>query len=67
MNQMVIQQNSQVKDKNKNAEDEEDDANFSEMYDEGVNGGTFLFVIDIKSLHQTSTWTNHLIEFVSVS
>ena len=50
LTQMVIKHNSEVNDADKNAEDEEDDANFSEMSDEGSNEGKFLFVVDIESL-----------------
>ena len=48
--QMVIQRNSEVNNEYKNAGDEEDDANFAEVSDEGENEGTFLFVIGITSL-----------------
>ena len=47
---MVLQRNSEVNDENENAEDEEDDANFAEISDEGAIEGTFLFVIDIIAL-----------------
>ena len=47
---MVIKHNSEVNDADKNAEDEEDDAIFLEMSDEGSNEGKFLFVVDIESL-----------------
>ena len=47
---MILQRNSEVNDKDKNTEDEEENANFAEMSDEGANEGTFLFVIDITSL-----------------
>ena len=52
---MVIKHNSEVNDEDKNAEDEEDDAKFSGMSDEGSNEGKFLFVVDIKSLRYNST------------
>ena len=47
---MILQLNSEVNDEDKNAEDEEEDANFVEMTNEGANKGAFLFVIDITSL-----------------
>ena len=47
---MLLQSNPEVDDEDENAEDEEDDASFVEMPDEGANEGTFLFVIDITSL-----------------
>ena len=47
---MVLQCNTEVNDEDKNAEDEEEDANFVEMSNEGANKGAFLFVIDIISL-----------------
>ena len=48
--QMVIQSNSEINDEGKNVDNEEDDANFAEVSDEGENEGTFLFVIGITSL-----------------
>ena len=48
--QMVLQNNSEVNDEDKNAEDEEDNASSEEMSNEGANEGTFLFVIDIIAL-----------------
>ena len=47
---MVLRSNSEVNYEDKNTEDEEDDANLVEISDEGANEGTFLFVIDMKSL-----------------
>ena len=47
---MVLQRNSDVNDEDKNVEDEENDANFEDMSDEGANKGTFLFVISITYL-----------------
>ena len=47
---MVLQRKTEVNNKDENTEDEEDDANFAEISDEGANKGTFLFVIYIKSL-----------------
>ena len=47
---MVLQRNIELNDDDKNAEDEEDDAKFVEIFDEGANEGKFLFVIDITSL-----------------
>ena len=47
---MVLQHNSELNYEDINAENVGDDANFSEMSDEGSNEGTFLFVIDITSL-----------------
>ena len=44
---MVLQRNSEVNDEDESAEDEEEDANFVEMSNEGANKGAFLFVIDI--------------------
>ena len=38
---MVLQRNSEVNYEDENAEDEEDDVNFAEMSDEGVNEDTF--------------------------
>ena len=64
---MVLQRNSEVNYEEKNVEDEEDDANFAEMSDEGANEDTVLFVIVITSLRQTSMWKNTLIQFVPVS
>ena len=64
---MILQRNSEVNDRDKNTEDEEENANFAEMSDEGANEGTFLFVIDITSLRSTSMWKNTLIKFVSVN
>ena len=66
LTQMVLRSNSEVNDEETNVEDEEDNANFAEMSDEGANEGTFLFVIYITSLRQTSMWKNPLIKFVSV-
>ena len=48
--QMVLQNNSEVNDEDKNAEDEEDNSSSEEMSNEGANEGTFLFVIDIIAL-----------------
>ena len=50
LTQIFLQHNSEVNDEDENAEDEEDDAKVSEIYDEGANEGTFLFVVDITSL-----------------
>ena len=47
---MVLWRNSEVNDKDENAEDEEDGVHFVEMPDEGANEGPFLLFIHITSL-----------------
>ena len=64
---MVPQRNTEVNNEDENTEDEQDNANFVEMSDEGANEGTFLFVIDTTSLRQAFFGKNPLIKFVSVS
>ena len=50
LTQRVINCNTGVNTKDKDAEDEEDDENYVEMPNEGENEGKILFVIDITSL-----------------
>ena len=50
LTQIVLQHNIEINNRDEHTEDEEDNANFVEISDEGANEGTFLFVIDMKSL-----------------